>query len=143
MSAQIKEQEQIADTMSGLALSLQNAGQLPRYQTSPLLPVHAPDPTPMELAFPVQQVSSTRTLASDLATLRQDLLSCSPARPLNATPFNSTEDSQVSGLSSLTPSAVEQGSALNASNYTSVPHNCPPVNEVDNLPGQAMFSMAH
>ncbi len=143
MSAQIKEQERIADTTSALALSLRNTGQLPGHQTSPLLPVHAPDPTPVEMATPVQQVSSTRTLASDLATLWQDLLLHSPARPLDATPSHSTADSLVSGLSSLTPSAVEQESALNASNYSSVPHNCLPVNEVDNLPGQDMFPMAH
>jgi hypothetical protein len=49
---QIKEQERIADTASTLALSLWNSDQLPRHQTSPLLPVHAPDSTPVELAIP-------------------------------------------------------------------------------------------
>jgi hypothetical protein len=46
MSAQIKEQEWIADmTTSPLALSLWNSGQLTRHQTLPFLPVHAPDST--------------------------------------------------------------------------------------------------
>jgi hypothetical protein len=48
-------------------------------------------------------------------------------------------DSLISGLLSLTPSAVEQGSALNASNYTSVLHNLLPVNKVDDSPVQDMF----
>ncbi len=143
MSTQNKKQEWIAYTLSALVLSLWNAGQLPEHQTSPLLPVHAPDPTPVELATPVQQVSSTRMLVSDLATLQHDLLSRSPARPLDATLSLSMADSLVSGLLSLTPSTVKWGSALNASNYMYVPHNCLPVNEVDHLPGQDMFSMTH
>jgi hypothetical protein len=97
----------------------------------------------VKLATPVRQVSLTRTLASDLETLQQDLLLRSSARPLDATPSLSKADSLVSGLLSLTPSAVEQGSALNASNYMFVPHNCLPVNKVDNSPVQDMFSMAH
>ncbi len=143
MSAQIKEQEWLVDTTSALVVSLRNSGQLPGHQTSLLLPLHTPDSTPVEPATPVRQVSSTRTFASDLATLQQDLLLCSPARPSDATPSLSTADSLVSGLSSLTPSAVEQGSALNASNCMSVQHNCLPVNEVDKLPGQDMVYMAH
>jgi hypothetical protein len=115
----------------------------PDTRPDPLLPVHTLDSTPVEPATPVQQVSSTRMLASVLATLRQDLLLHSPARPLDATPSLSTADSLVSGLLSLTPSAVEQGSALNASKYTSIPHNCLPVNKVDDSLGQDMFSMAH
>ncbi len=104
--------------------------------------MHASDSIPIEQATPVRQVSLTRTLASDLATFRQDILSRSSARPLDAALSLSTADSLVSGLLSLTPSAVEQGSALNASNYTSVPHNCLPVNEVDDSPVQNMFYMA-
>jgi hypothetical protein len=143
MSAQIREHKRIKDTVNALAVLLWNSGQLPRHQNPLLLPVHAPDSSPLELATPVHQVSLTRTLASDLATLWQDILLCSSARPPDATPSLSTADSLVSGLSSLTPAAVEQGSALNASNYMSVPHNCLPVNEVDGSPVQDIFSMAH
>jgi hypothetical protein len=107
MSSKIKEQERIADSASALALSFWNSGQLPRHRTSPPLPVHAPDSTPVEPATLVQQLCSTRMLASDLATLWQDLLFCSPARPLDLIPSLSTVDSLVSRLSSLTSSAVE------------------------------------
>ncbi len=71
MSAQIKEQERIMDTTSALAVLLWNPGQLPGHQNPLPLPVHAPDSTPVEPATPVCQVSLARTLASDLATLRQ------------------------------------------------------------------------
>jgi hypothetical protein len=143
MSAQIKKQERIVNTVNALAVLLWNPGQLPGHQNPLPLPVYAPDSTPVEPANPIRQISLTRTLASDLATLRQDLFLCSPARPLEATLSLSMADSLVSGLLSLTPSAVEQDSALNASNYTSVLHNCLPVNKVDDSPVQDMFSMAH
>jgi hypothetical protein len=143
MSAQIKEQERIMDTVNALAVLLRNPGQLPGHQNPLPLPVYAPDSTPVELANPIHQVSMTRTLASDLKNLRQDLFLCSPAMPLEATLSLSMADSLVSGLLSLFTYVIEQGSALNASNYTSVLHNCLPVNKVDDSPVQDMFSMAH
>ncbi len=86
---------------------------------------------------------SSNLLACNLATLRQDLQSRLPAMPTGATPFLSTADLFAFGQSSLTSPPVEQASALNASGYSSVPHNHLPENEVDDSPRHDMFSMAH
>jgi hypothetical protein len=138
LNGQLKEQERITNTVNALAASLQDSARPPGQPTSA---------TSLEL-IPVGQATQVyqgilNLLASDLATLRQDLQLCLPAMPTGATPSLPTADLFASGLSSLTSQAVEQASALNASQYSSVPHNHLPENEVDDFSGHDMFSMAH
>ncbi len=78
VTAQLKEQERIADTTKSLVTFLWDPDQLKRQQhllTPPAQDIGLVVP-PMEL----QQGSSKKMFVSDLATLWQDLLSCSPAR---------------------------------------------------------------
>jgi hypothetical protein len=106
-------------------------------------PIAMPLLTNVKVASLYVHQGSLNSLASDLATHHQDLESHLPAMLTRATPSLSTAGLFSSGLSSLTSPVVERASALNASRYSSVPHNHLPENEVDDSPGHDMFSMAH
>jgi hypothetical protein len=134
LNGQLKEQERIADTTNALAASLQDSARLPGQPTS----ATSLESIPVGQATQVHQGSSN-LLASNLAILCQDLQLRSPAMPTRATPSMSTADLFESRLSSLTSPAVEQASALNASQYSSVPHNHLPENEVDTLQDMMCF----
>ncbi len=134
MHTQLKEQERIADTAASLAALLWD---LSLAQDNVLVVA-----TPTKQANLIQQGSSTKTLVSDLATLLQDILSHTPTRTSKATLSLLTADS-VSGVSSFTTPAFDQNSDLNASNYSSVPHNYLLENKVDDTLGTNMFSMSH
>jgi hypothetical protein len=133
LNGQLKEQKRIPDTANALAASLRDSARPPGQLTS----ATSLESIPVGQATQVHQGSSN-SLASDLATLCQDLQSRSPAMPTRATPSLSTADSFVYELSSLSSPAVEQASALNASQYSSVPHNHLLENEVNDSPGHDM-----
>ena len=79
-----------------------------------------------------------RAFFSDLATLR--LSACSRGTPGCVSEATSLPAGDlISGISSITSPAT----ALKATNYSSVPHNALPANEVDEAMGNNMFSMAH
>ena len=110
---------------------------------SPALVTPAPATTPalaagMVGASPADDIQRD-ALLSDLAALRQDARARGQAAPTSTAALLSVTDS-ISGLSTITP---DRPSALNASNYSSTPHNSIQRNKVDKAQGKTMFSMSH
>ncbi len=137
LTARLTEQVCLATLVSAFATSLQKQGTNAELKQAskgmkppnlfPAVPINGARGvgSPSGIASPVQGSALVRSsLFCDLATLCQETMVCA-----------SLVDS-VSGLSSITTMgalASEHASALNASNYPSVPHNQLPENKVEEV----------
>ena len=158
---QLEEQEWVASKATALATSIRNAGNTEQVEEAAAV-VQQRSPhngnkntlaTSIRNAGNTEQVEeeeittqqptkhdgnkNMRAFLSDLATLR--LTACSRGTPGYVSEATSPPaGNSISGISSITSPAT----ALKVTNYSSVPHNALPVNEVDEVMGNNMFSMA-